>query len=124
MGRLKGQASDTRGRGGAVSDIAFRLEPLSDRTRVGITTDLQLSGALAQYGRGAGMVTNLAAQIIEQFAQRLCARLMEARAPASESSDTPPPAEEAPPVDLGRTGLRAMVENLKSRLGRWFGARR
>ena len=52
VGRLKGQASDTRGRGGAVSLIAFQLRENAEHTQVDIQTDLQLSGALAQYGRG------------------------------------------------------------------------
>ena len=52
LGRLKGRASDTRGRGGAVSLIIFQLREHAEHTRVDIQTDLQLSGALAQYGRG------------------------------------------------------------------------
>ena len=52
VGRLKGQASDTRGRGGAVSLITFQLRESAESTQVDIETDLQLSGALAQYGRG------------------------------------------------------------------------
>ena len=39
VGRLKGQASDTRGRGGAVSRIAFRLTEHAEYTQVDIETD-------------------------------------------------------------------------------------
>lgn len=116
LGRLKGQASDARGRGGAVSHITFRLDPVCDGTRVNVETDLRLSGMLAQYGRGAGMVSNLAGRIIEQFAECLRTRLVQAH--TSEAPDAAPPAEGAPPVDLGRMGLRAVVENLKSRIER------
>ena len=115
-GRLKGRASDTRGRGGAVSRIAFQLRENAERTRIDIQTDLQLSGALAQYGRGAGMVSNLAARIIDQFAECLRARIE--RAPAAIEADVPQPGNGAPPVNLGRIGLDAMVDTVKSGLGR------
>ena len=120
-GRFKGQASDTRGRGAAASCITFRLEPISDRTRVDIGTDLQLSGALAQYGRGAGMISSLAGRIIEQFAACLRARIVQARAHVCEGSDALASADGAPPVDLGRMGLEAMVDSVKSGLGRRLG---
>ena len=121
VGRLKGQASDPRGRGGAVSHITFRLEPVSDRTRVDIEADVQLSGALAQYGRGAGMISTLAGRIIDQFAECLRARIVQAQAHVPEDSDALPSADGAPPVDLGRMGLEVMVDSVKSRLGRRFG---
>ena len=116
LGRLRGQATDTRGRGGANSAITFRLEENAERTRVAIETDLQLSGALAQYGRGAGMVSNLAGRIIDQFAECLRARIERASAPAE--AGTPAPESGAQPVNLGRIGFDAMVDTVKSGLGR------
>ena len=116
VGRLKGQASDTRGRGGAVSLIAFQLREIAEHTQVDIETDLQLSGALAQYGRGAGMVSNLAGRIIDQFAECLRARIEQA--PAAAEAGGPQPGNGAPPVNLGRIGFDAMVDTVKSGLGR------
>ena len=81
-----------------------------------IQTDLQLSGALAQYGRGAGMVSNLATRIIDQFAECLRARIE--RAPAGVEADAPQSENGAPPVNLGRIGIDAMVDTVKSGLGR------
>ena len=124
VGRLKGQASDPRGRGGAVSHITFRLEPVSDRTRVDIEADIQLSGALAQYGRGAGMISTLAGRIIDQFAECLRARIVQAQAHVPEDSVALPSADGAPPVDLGRMGLEVMVDSVKSGLGRRFGGKK
>ena len=124
VGRLKGQASDPRGRGGAVSHITFRLEPVSDRTRVDIEADIQLSGALAQYGRGAGMISTLAGRIIDQFAECLRARIVQAQAQVPEDSVALPSADGAPPVDLGRMGLEVMVDSVKSGLGRRFGGKK
>ena len=124
VGRLKGQASDPRGRGGAVSHITFRLESVSDRTRVDIEADVQLSGALAQYGRGAGMISTLAGRIIDQFAECLRGRIVQAQAHVPEDSVALPSAEGAPPVDLGRMGLEVMVDSVKSGLGRRFGGKK
>ncbi len=42
-----------------------------------IHTDLSLSGAVAQYGRGVGMIQATASQIIGQFAANLRAQLAE-----------------------------------------------
>ena len=116
LGRLRGQASDTRGRGGANSVMTFRLEESGGRTQVAIETDLQLSGALAQYGRGAGMVSNLAGRIIGQFAECLRARIEGASAPAGAGGPTPE--NGAAPVNLGRMGFDAMVDTVKGGLGR------
>ena len=116
VGRLKGQASDTRGRGGAVSLIAFQLRENAESTQVDIETDLQLSGALAQYGRGAGMISNFAGRIIDQFAE--CLRMRIESAPTDGEADARQPGHETPPVNLGRIGFDAMVDTVKSGLGR------
>ena len=116
LGRLRGQASDSHGRGGADSVITFRLEESAERTQVAIETDLQLSGALAQYGRGSGMVSSLAGRIIDQFAECLRARIE--RASTCPEAEGPAPESGAPPVNLGRMGFGAMVDTMKSGLGR------
>lgn len=48
--RVKGKAIDTKGRGGANTDMCFELQPKDGSTLVLLQTDLQLSGAVAQYG--------------------------------------------------------------------------
>ena len=109
-GRVKGQATDAKGRGGANSDITFALEPANGGCRVRINTDVQLSGALAQFGRGAGMIANLASQIIEQFAACLRERLTESadRAPG-DAHPSPPSDTPSQPMEVGLMGLRAIV---------------
>ena len=71
LARVIAQGSDKKGRGGAKAQISFRLEPIDQGTRVMIDTDLTLSGSVAQYGRGAGMINELASQIVGQFAAAL-----------------------------------------------------
>ncbi len=82
--RVRATGTDPKGRGGSDSVIDFRIEPAGNGSRVLIHTDLRLSGAIAQYGRGAGIVQSFAAQIITQFGATLKSQLEQ---PASASSD-------------------------------------
>ncbi|MEX2454716.1 MAG: SRPBCC family protein [Rhodospirillaceae bacterium] len=91
---VKAQGADAKGRGGAQANVAFHLEPSEKGSKVLIHTDLQLSGSVAQYGRGAGMIQDLASQIIGQFAKNLGAQI-EADQPAEATA--PAPAQEAAP---------------------------
>ena len=73
--RIAAQGSDAKGRGAANAVAAFRLEPAGGGSKVLVHTDLTLSGAVAQYGRGVGIIQMTAAQIITQFANNLKAQL-------------------------------------------------
>lgn len=87
--RVKAQGSDSKGRGGANAVSSFAIEPTAGGSKVLVHTDLNLSGAVAQYGRGVGMVQATAAQIMNQFASNLKAQIAQsgaARAPAAASS--------------------------------------
>jgi hypothetical protein len=87
--RVKAQGADDKGRGSANATATFRIEPADIGSRVFIHTDLMLSGAVAQYGRGVGMIQVTAAQIIGQFAANLRAQLE--RQPAAPTPDVPSP---------------------------------
>ena len=101
--RVKAQGSDAKGRGAANATATFHIEPTAEGSRVIIHTDLMLSGAVAQYGRGVGMIQATAAQIIGQFAGNLRTQLAQqppapkAPAPAAPSSETATPAAAAAP---------------------------
>ena len=122
--RLKAQGTDARGRGGAVADVTFRIEAAEGGARVLIHTEVQLSGAVAQYGRGAGMVADLAQHLIGQFADCLKSRLLapaetggEAAAEAAEAT----PGGPAAPVQVGGLGLKILWNALVRGLKRLFG---
>src|SRR4030088_1303008 len=72
--RVKAQGTDAKGRGGANAAASFRLEPTPTGSKVLVHTDLTLSGAVAQYGRGVGMIQATAAQLMKQFAENLKAQ--------------------------------------------------
>jgi uncharacterized protein len=97
--RVAAQGSDAKGRGGANAAASFRLEPTGGGTKVLVHTDLTLSGAVAQYGRGVGIIQLTAAQIITQFANNLKAQLAKegAQAAAAQAETHPGSAPSAPP---------------------------
>jgi hypothetical protein len=100
--RVKAQGSDAKGRGGANATASFRLEPAGTGSRVLVHTDLSLSGSVAQYGRGVGMIQSTAAQIMTQFANNLKKQL--AQQPAVDIATAvraaPDPTTLAPPQPM------------------------
>jgi len=118
--RLKAQGTDARGRGGAHADVTFHLEAGEAGTRVLIHTDLRLSGSVAQYGRGAGMVEDLSQRLIDQFADNLATRVLAPQeAVAGEGVPaTPLPAQA---VQMGELGLRVLWNAILRAIRRLFG---
>ena len=80
--RVAARGSDAKGRGAANAVATFHLEPVNGGSRVLVHTNLTLSGAVAQYGRGVGIIQLTAAQIITQFANNLKAQLAQDAASA------------------------------------------
>jgi len=101
--RLSVRGADTRGRGNVQSTMAFQLSPEGDQTRVEIATDITLSGAVAQYGRGVGLIKEICNQYTAQFAQNLARRI--------EAGEETPGTEVAPASAIGLVAgaVRAMV---------------
>jgi uncharacterized protein len=89
--KVAAQGSDSKGRGAANATVDFRLEPVAGGSKVLVHTNLTLSGAVAQYGRGVGIIQMTAAQIITQFANNLKAQLGRA-APVAAPAATAAPA--------------------------------
>jgi carbon monoxide dehydrogenase subunit G len=86
---LTTDAREVRGRGGARATIRSSLTELGpSHTHVEVVTDLALSGAVAQYGRG--IVQDVAGQMVAKFADCLQKQLVgtehEAQAAVEEAS--------------------------------------
>ncbi len=96
--RVKASGTDSKGRGGANATADFRLEPSPEGSKVLIHTNLMLSGAVAQYGRGAGMIQDMASMMVGQFADNLKAMLA-----ADQAANAAPVAPGAPPVEAVRS---------------------
>jgi len=110
--RVAAQGNDAKGRGSAHAIASFHLEPLSGGTRVLVHTNLTLSGAVAQYGRGVGIIKMTAAQIITQFANNLKAHLaQDGAAVATAAPSAPPmPPPSAPPAAAPQSPAPAAVQ--------------
>jgi carbon monoxide dehydrogenase subunit G len=121
--RVKAQGSDAKGRGGANAAATFRLEPAGTGSRVLVHTDLALSGAVAQYGRGVGVVQATAAQIMTQFANNLKTQLGKSPTPAVAATSTAastPAAAVSPPPAKPISGFSLMARVLWDRIARLF----
>ena len=67
---IKGKGRDTGGRGNASADITAHAESLSPTsTKVTVSTDLHITGKVAQFGRG--ILGDVSAKLIDQFADNL-----------------------------------------------------
>ena len=102
--KISAQGSDAKGRGAANATATFHLEPVAGGAKVLVYTNLTLSGAVAQYGRGVGIIQITAAQIITQFANNLKAQF--APAPAAAPAAVPAASSAGPapaPAAAGST---------------------
>lgn len=119
--RLKAQGADQKGRGSAAAKVVFALVAVDGGTRVNVETDLNLSGAVAQYGRAAGMLQEVAQQIIGQFARNLQS-LLQVQQPvavvvdggADQPAAEPAPAPRVVVTPIGGFGLifRVLLNSL------------
>lgn len=83
---LKGSGLDPKGRGSAQSEFSFALTAVPGGTDVTVTTDLQLSGSVAQYGRGSGMIAEVAGHILGQFERNLADLVEQGEGPLAASA--------------------------------------
>jgi carbon monoxide dehydrogenase subunit G len=95
--RVSAQGTDAKGRGGANAASVFRLEPAGSGSKVLVHTNLTLSGAVAQYGRGVGIIQATATQIMNQFAKSLKDKLAQEPAAATPATAAAPPAMQSSP---------------------------
>ena len=73
--RLTASGKDTKGAGTARASVETHLEPASDtHTRLRVTSDVQLTGKVASFGRG-GAINDVATRLFGQFADCLRATL-------------------------------------------------
>jgi carbon monoxide dehydrogenase subunit G len=126
--RVKAQGTDAKGRGGANATASFRIEDTpAGGSKVLVHTDLALSGPVAQYGRGVGLIQGTAAQIMSQFANNLKGQIAREGAAAaaqpgeaqaqSATTAAPPPA--AKPI----SGFSLMAKVIWDSIMKLFGRR-
>ena len=92
---LKADGRDTRGAGNASALITAQLQAVGDRTKVSVSTDLTVTGKVAQFGRG--VMADISAKLMGQFAENL-EQLMEGEPAAAAKVDDAVQAAPAAPA--------------------------
>lgn len=115
---MVGQGQDVKGKGGAEIRMQSRLVPLDGGgTAVVVTSDVNISGILAQMGRG--MIDSVSTQIFQQFAAAMRQRL---EVPAGSGPQSGKPAEpDAKPLDALSLGAKAVGQSVERAVRRLLG---
>jgi uncharacterized protein len=123
---------DAKGQATVSATIQARLEPVTPaRTRVLIDTDLDISGRMAQFGRGA--IADVGSRVLRRFADNIGTQLLAAPAtpaasaaplaPVSTPSPAPVPAPAAAPLPAAAASagdmdaLQMVLSMIKERYG-------
>jgi carbon monoxide dehydrogenase subunit G len=128
---IRAEGRDTRGQGNAAANVTATLAADGDATVVGIDTDLQVTGKVAQFGRG--VMADVSSKLLGQFVECLHSTVLVDGAPAAATSPEPAPqtepasaessapsasgvrkidAPEATAVDLGRVAGGAVAKRV------------
>ncbi len=105
--------ADKKGRGQASLQLNVGLTPAPTGTKVAVALDLQLSGAAAQYGRG--MIADVTAVLLDDFATNMQSRLV-----AIGRGLDPDQATSVKPASGLEIGLRALRMALVRVFRRFF----
>jgi carbon monoxide dehydrogenase subunit G len=87
---LQAEGRDTRGQGTASATVTATLRPEGEATTVNIDTDLNITGKVAQFGRG--VMADVSSKLLGQFAENLQRDVLSGGARA-DSGVAPGPAE-------------------------------
>jgi carbon monoxide dehydrogenase subunit G len=107
---LKAEGRDTGGKGNASALITAQLDSVdADSTKVTVTTDLTITGKVAQFGRGA--LADVSTKLLNQFVDQLETTVLhphtsEPAAPAAEAATAPPTKEAATASHNGDPAVR------------------
>ena len=82
---IDGKGRDVRGAGNAQALITAQMFAEGDQTRVEISTDLKVSGKVAQFGRG--VMQDVSTKLLGQFATCLEAKINEPEAPEEPEAE-------------------------------------
>lgn len=94
---LRGEGRDTGGKGNASALITAQLTGItSGSTKVEVTTDLSITGKIAQFGRGA--MADISDKILGQFVENLNTLIAsQPAAPAATAAEAPAATQSAAP---------------------------
>jgi len=107
--RVIAKGADAKGRGSASATADFALVAEGEGTLITVVTDLQLVGAVAQYGRAQGLIKEIASQIVEQFAANLRSDILARSQEGVAGSDPATAADQSSPQSASASGTAAVA---------------
>jgi uncharacterized protein len=113
---LVSKAREAKGRGGAEARIESMLLASGTASRVDLVTDLELRGAVAQYGRG--VVEDVASRLTREFADCLARKLAHDDVGAESTTDVAPgphAADNRAPINGLRLVVGALLRSIMRR---------
>lgn len=132
---MEADGTDSKGRGGARAQVRVAVSDAGEASSdVAVVSDVTLSGAVAQYGRGVAMIEALSRQLLAQFSKNLSERISSlpattasAQAPAAVASAgetvlATSASAPAAPLDAGALMRGALWISIKRFFARLFGA--
>ena len=96
---MRAQAKDARGQGTAAATITSTMEETPDGTKVHVETDMRITGAAAQFGRG--VMQDVSAKMMKRFADCLAEEIGSGSAAAAEDEEPVMAAPEPAPSNGG-----------------------
>ena len=84
---LDASGRDTRGAGNAAAEVTVEMTADGDETEIIITTELKVTGKVAQFGRG--IMADVSEKLIGQFVESLEQKLLSA-SPTDDAADQDP----------------------------------
>ncbi|HSV78746.1 MAG TPA: SRPBCC family protein [Ramlibacter sp.] len=113
---IQGEGEESRGQGTVRSTITMTVVPEGAQSRVDVVTDLNLTGAVLQFGQG--MIEEFAQEIMDDFATCLRQRRWGPAAPAAATAGASASARASAPRQLNIFAVLLGV--FKRRLRRLF----
>lgn len=110
---MNASGAEEKGKGQASMVVTSTLEGTGHGTRVNVSQDIQIAGALAQYGRG--MISDVTNVLLKDFAANMQQDIEQTRRGEAPGTRT------AAPVGGFGVGFRAMTMALKRFFRRLFG---
>ena len=111
--KVHAKGNDTKGRGAADAYVVFALSEDGEQTRVDVSTQLNLSGSVAQYGRASGLIDAIASHIISDFTDNLESEIANEKTLSTEIKKS---------TDTNQTGVSKKSDNSISGLSLFFRA--
>jgi uncharacterized protein len=109
---LKGKGRETGGKGNADALITAQLTSLGASTKVSVLTDLNITGKVAQFGRGA--LADVSGKLLTQFVENLETTVLNQPKPAATAVADAASAAAEPAASADTTGDRIISERVIS----------